>query len=321
MRIARLAAENPRTQGPERRAWYRRHSPEHPRTVAALVEDGLRTRHTEAAPRVVVLGAGACTELPLERLARGSQSMLLVDVDVPGMARARDELPNALRPRVDLLQADLSGGVSDALAADLAAQPWDDLARLGSRAPLDAAAGCIERCPVPDPPRIPQLAAGSYDLVISSLVLTQLFSLPLLDVVDALAYHAAGVADLREAHSRYREAAQGLRRRIVLAHLALLESLLAPDGVALLMSDRTGYLLPPTSGPHLRDPREELPLLPPAVLDLPADLAARFELAGPVRNWEWLVTAPGATTPGRLYDVFGVVLRRRERGAGQDTRA
>ncbi len=317
MRIARLAAENPRTQGPERRAWYRKHSSEHLRSVAALVDEGIRARNGDTPPRTVVLGAGACTELPLERLARHMQSVLLVDVDVPGMAQARDELPDSLRQRVDLLQADLTGGVSDALAAELAMQPWSDLAQLGARAPLDAAASCIERCPVPDPPQIAGLPSGGYDLVLSTLVLTQLFSLPLLDVVDALAYHTAGIVDLRETYPRYREAALGFRRRIVRAHLSLLESLLAPGGVAVLMSDETGYLLPPASGPHMRDPREELSLLPSEVLALPGDLETRFELVGPIRTWEWLVTAPTATTPGRLYDVFGVMLRGREASAGE----
>lgn len=309
MRIARLSTENPRTQGPERRAWYRKNSSEHLRTVAALMEEGIRARQAETPPRTLVLGAGACTELPLERLVRASKSVLLVDIDVLGMAQARDELPESLRPRIDLLQADLSGGVSDALAADLTLQPWGDLAQLGTRAPLDAAASCIERCPVPDPPRIPQLTPGSYDLVLSTLVLTQLFSLPLLDVVDTLAYQAAGVVDLRENYPRYREAAQQFRRRIALAHLSLLESLLAPGGVAVLMSDETGYLLPPVSGPHMRDPREALPLLPQDVLALPEDLEQRFEVIGSPRTWEWLVSAPSATTPGRLYDAFGVVLR------------
>src|SRR6185312_13536377 len=93
MRIARLAEENPRTQGPERRAWYRRNSPAHLQAVAALVEDALAARASGASggpSRAVVLGAGACTEAPLERLARTFESVLLVDVDVPGMAHARD---------------------------------------------------------------------------------------------------------------------------------------------------------------------------------------------------------------------------------------
>ena len=309
MRIARLAKENPRTQGPERRAWYRRHSPTHLRAVAALVEAALAARTPGGPSRAVVLGAGACTEAPLERLARAFEQTLLVDVDVPGMARARDELPAALRSRVDLLQADITGGVSDALAGDLHSQPWRDLVQLGPSAPLDAAAACLERCPVPDPPALPTLISRGYGLVFSDLVLTQLYSLPLLDVVDILSLYAPDTVDLRETHTRYREAARGFRRRIALAHLALLASLLAPEGAAILATDRTGYLLPPKSGPHARDPRETLVVLPSDVLAIPGDLAARFELVGKPQAWEWLVSAPDAANFGRMYEAVGAVLR------------
>src|SRR5690348_15859497 len=187
MRVERLTSENPRTQGTPRRALYRRHSPAHLDTIAALLRRGLATARATPAPRVaVILGAGACTELPLETLARALDTVLLVDLDTPGMRRACAELPASLRPRVHALRIDLTGGVSQALAALLRAQPWDDFARLGGPmgvAPLDAAAACLEQCPVPDPPALPGLAPGAYGLVISSLVLTQLFSLPLLDVL------------------------------------------------------------------------------------------------------------------------------------------
>lgn len=309
MRIARLAEENPRTQGPERRAWYRRNSPTHLRAVAALVEEALAARVAGGPSRAVVLGAGACTEAPLERLARACEQTLLVDVDVPGMARARDELPASLRSRVDLLQADITGGVSDALASDLRAQPWRDLALLGPSAALDAAASCLERCPLPDPPQLPTLIPQGYSLVFSDLVLTQLYSLPLLDVVDILSFYAPDAVDLRESNARYRQAAQMFRRRIALAHLALLASLLAPEGAALLATDRTGYLLPPKSGLHARDPRETLVVLPPDVLAIPGDLAARFQLVGKPRAWEWLVTAPDAANFGRMYEAVGTILR------------
>ncbi len=309
MRIARLAEENPRTQGPERRAWYRRNSLAHLRAVAALVEDALAARASGGLSRAVVLGAGACTEAPLERIARTFESVLLVDVDVPGMAHARDELPASLRSRVDLLQADITGGVSDALASDLRTQPWRDLARLGASAPLEAAAACIERCVVADPPLLPTLAPQGYSLVFSDLVLTQLYSLPLLDVVDMLAMYAPDAVDLRETHMRYRQAAQAFRRRVALAHLSLLASLLAPEGAAILATDRTGYLLPPKSGPHARDPRETLTVLPSDVLAIPDDLAARFHLVGSPRAWEWLVTAPDAANFGRMYEAVGVALR------------
>lgn len=315
MRIERLSRENPRTQGPERRTWYRSHSGEHLRAIAELVESALRAQRGKAA-RALVLGAGACTELPLERLARGCESVLLVDVDVAGMLRARDELPQALRPRVNVVAADITGGVSQALAAELRMQPWTDLASLSGpsgRAPLDAAAICLDNCPVADPPLFEELAPGGYDLVISSFVLTQLFSLPLLDVIDTLGIYAPDSVDLRDSYPRYREAAQRFRRRIALAHLSLIGELLAPEGVGLLFSDVRGYLLPARKGLHAGTGAapEALDVLPPDVLALPDDVAARFVVEGGVRRWRWLVSAPATDLPGRAYDACGIMLRQR----------
>jgi hypothetical protein len=302
MRIARLATENRRTQGPERRVWSRRINPEHPRAVAALVEDALRLGRVSTR-QTVILGAGACTEIPLERLARASAHVLLVDLDVAGMAQARDDLTSALRSRVDLLQADLTGGVSEALAAELRATPFADLNLLDQgrgMAPVEAAAECLERC---------RLQPGGYDLVVSDFTLTQLYSLPLLDVIDTLTAYAPAVADLRETLARYQEAATSFRRRVALAHLALLRTLLAPDGVTLLLSDRAGELLPAKAGPHARDPIERLETLPASILAIPGDLERDFTLAAPMRRWRWLISAPDAERPGRRYDVFGIVLQ------------
>ncbi len=313
MRVQRLTSENPRTQGAARRAQYRRHSPAHLDTIADLVRRGLAARAASAPRTAVILGAGACTELPLHALARALDTILLVDLDLPGMERARAELPASLRPRVRAFPADLSGGVSQALAALLRAQPWDDLARLGGPmgvAPLDAAAACLEQCPVPDPPALPGLAPGAYGLVISSLVLTQLFSLPLLDVLDTLALHAPDAVDRREAHPRYRAAAQSFRRRVAHAHLSLLDALLAPGGAGLLITDVTGHLLPARTGPHAAPAPESLPVLPPDVLDLPRGLAAHFTLASPTRAWRWIVEPPRGETPGRAYDVSAAVFTK-----------
>ncbi len=315
MRIERLSQENPRTQGPERRAWYRAHSADHLRTIAELVEESLRTQLGKGV-RALVLGAGACTELPLERLARGCESVLLVDVDVQGMLRARDEVPQSLRAKVNAVAADITGGVSQALAAELRMQPWSDLVSLGGpagRAPLDAAAACLDHCPVPDPPVFAELAPEGYDLVISSFVLTQLFSLPLLDVIDVLGMYAPDSVDLRDSSPRYREAAQRFRRRIALAHLSLIGALLAPEGAGLLLSDVRGYLLPARNGLHAGAGAapEALDVLPPDVLALPDDVAARFVVNGHVHHWRWLVSAPATDLPGRAYDASGVLFRQR----------
>ncbi len=309
MRIERLAEENPRTQGAARRAWYRQHSPEHLRAVAKLVEDGLAARGAAAPDGAVVLGAGACTELPLERLARACSRVTLVDLDVRGMEQARQELPPALRRRVELVATDLTDGVSASLAEQLRAQPWPDLVALSDASVLEAAAACVEGTAVPDPPTITALGSERFGLVVSTLVLTQLFSLPLLDVLDTLAVVAPRIA-APEADPRYRAAARGLRRRIVLAHLDLLAALLGREGAAVLISDETGYLLAPTGGRHVGPAREELPLLGD-VLDLPTELAIRFDLVGPLRRWRWLVSAPTASQPGRAYDVVGALLRGR----------
>lgn len=312
MRISRLTQENARSQGPMRRSWYRRHSLTHLRSIESLVETALAARNPAAPRAAVVLGAGACTEVPLAAIARACTSVLLADVDVAGMAHARDELPAELRARVDLLQADLTGGVSATLAQELAAQPWADLTALGGvggHAPLDAAAACLERSAIPDPPSLPQLSPRGYGFVMSSLTLTQLFSLPLLDVLDTLSLHAPAVAALRDTYPRYRDAAAAFRRRVAHAHLALIGALLAPGGTGLLVTDFVGYLLPPASGQHAGGPAESLPILPPEVLDIPLDLVDRFEVVGAPRTWRWLVSAPDAAAPGRAYDVTGVVFR------------
>lgn len=332
MRIEQLAQANQRMQGAARREWYRQHNPQHLAAINALVGDALMAlgsplarppsrralaRTTDAdAPRLrsVILGAGACTELPLERLARACASTLLVDLDAPGMGRARDELPRALRPRIDLLVADITGGVSAALAAELRAQPWADLRRLdggSGAATLDAVAACLDRIAIPTPPVIAGLdddGGAPFDLVISSLTLTQLFSLPLLDALDTLLLYAPYVADQREERPTYRAAEDAFRRRVTQAHLALIARLLAPSGVALLLTDRVGYLTPPTTGPHSGEGRESLTTLPANVLAIPADLHQRFAI-GKVHDWEWIVSLPDATTPGRSYDVVGALLR------------
>lgn len=311
MRIERLALDNARSQGAARRRWYQQQSPEHLRRIAGLVDQALAGRSVEAPGTAIILGAGACTEIPLERLARACERVVLVDLDAPGMERARVELPMKLRSRVRSVVADLTGGVSGALGALLNAQPWADLAGLSPDAVIGAAADCVERCAVPIPPDLAALGAGTFRLVVSSMTLTQLFSLPLLDVLDVLGAVAPDLVGRQEADARYQRAARDFRRRVALAHLDLLAVLLAPGGAGILATDVTGYLIPARRGPHARERRESLAILPKATLDLGAELRTRFTVdASPVR-WRWLATAPTSTNPGREFDVVGCVLRAR----------
>lgn len=314
MRIAQLQQDNRRTQGVARRAWYRRHSGPHLREVSRLVRAAVACGGSRNRGAVVALGAGACTEVPLEWLAGQGLAITLVDIDVQGMVNARDELPVQRRSLVNLVQADLTGGVSQALAGELLTQPWAELAGLGPGAEkslLDSAAHCLERCPVPDPPRLPDLTPHGYDVVLSDRALTQLFSLPLLDVVDTLLLYSRTAADLRETHPRYLAAADQFRRRVALAHLSLMRELARPGGSVLLLTDTRGYLLPPTSGPHAED-ADSLELLPPSVLDPITEMNVRFDQVEVRDSWRWNVSAPTATSPGRAYDVVGVIGRARD---------
>ncbi len=320
MRIERLSVDNQRTQGAERRNWYRKYSAKHLKQVEQALLAALDARGSATPDNAVALGAGACTELPLEQLARACSPVTLVDLDTEGMLRARAELPEKLRPRVRTVTADLTGGVSGALQDQLRGRPWPDLRALGGgrgASILSAVADCLNRTAVaqsPDPWAL-GLKPQSFGLVVSSLTLTQLYSLPLLDALDTLLVYAPDLADERAAHPSYLAAERDFQRRVVLGHLALIEQLLAPEGVALLITDRVGYLLSPERGPHAGEGRETLEVLPSEALRLPDDLEARFSRVGPLRQWMWMVSMPEGETPGRAYEVVAAILRAREGAA------
>ena len=102
---------------------------------------------------------------------------------------------------------------------------------------IDAAASCLEQCHVPDPPEIHTLYQGEFGLVVSSLVLSQLFSYPLLDLLDHIQRVAPSMLGEQERHHRYEEAAQAFRVRVIDAHLHFMQNLLDAGGVAVLLSD------------------------------------------------------------------------------------
>jgi hypothetical protein len=189
VRIDSLTYQNVHTQGARRRAWRREHSPQHLQQCATLILSALGQRQPSTSPASLVLGAGACTEVPLEELARHSDEVVLADLDLASMQQARSELASAaLRKRVRLLECDITGGVSASLRRLLARQSWDTLVSQGARAVFDAAASCLEQCTIPDPPQLETLGAGDFGLIVSSLTLSQLFSYPLLDPWNKMIY-------------------------------------------------------------------------------------------------------------------------------------
>jgi hypothetical protein len=305
MRVQRLARENQSTQGPARRAWYQRNSPGHLEAIQSLVLAALASQGPGLIPRVAILGAGACTELPLEEIAQRTEEVALVDLDEFALQQARRQLRPALQGRVRLVIADVTGGVSESLERVLMGQRWQALKARGPDAVLAAAAGCLERCAVPEPPELAELLPGRCGVVISSLVVTQLWSYPLLDVADLLNTIDPALAGQQHEHAALGPAIERFKLRVARGHLLLLARLLRPAGVAALITEDEGRLVP-QMGQESQGADAPLPLLPERFGALVEEL---FAQVAPLRGWEWISDWPTAVRAGRTYHVMGYLLR------------
>jgi hypothetical protein len=244
--------------------------------------------------------------VPLAELVRASDEVVLVDLDLPSMIQARGEIAAAgLRRRVRLVEADISGGVSANLKRLLDKQPWSTLIPQGGQAVFDAAASCIEQCAVPDPPSLETIEAGGFGLVISSLVLSQLFSYPLLDVLDHVQHLSPQFLGEQERHRRYQDAAQSLRQRIIQAHLHLLRAVADTGGRVVLLSDIRGFVFEVYGTEHDAAHRRTMPLVPRTLPDLVRENFTIIEEA----HWEWLTDLPAKGKLGRGYEVVGYLLK------------
>jgi len=305
VRIDTLTYNNVQTQGPKRRAWLREHSPQHLQQCAMLMLHALQKRPVSTSHSTLVLGAGACTEVPLTGLARDSDEVVLADLDLASMRQGRDELTSvALRKRMRLLECDISGGVSASLNLLVEQQSWDKLVSQGAQAVFDAASRYLEQCPIPDPPEIEGLSTGEFGVVISSLILSQLFSYPLLDILDHVQRIAPGFLGEQERHRRYQEAAQAFRVRIIKAHLHLLRELLDVGGLIVLLSDVRGFVFDVYATGDDTEHRRMMPLVPRILPELVREDFAVIEEA----HWEWLADLPEKGKLGRGYEVVGYIV-------------
>ncbi len=304
MRIQRLARENQSMQGPAKRAWYQRNSPAHLEAIRTLTLETLAQQKPGPLARVAILGAGACTELPLEELARQAEEVVLADLDEYALQQARRQLPGQLQGRVRLVIADITGGVSQHLEQQLMAQRWQGLLAQGQAAVLEAAANCLERSEVPQPPELAELRPGRCNVVISSLVVTQLWSYPLLDLTDLFNTLHPALASQQHQHPTLGPAIERFKERVARGHLLLLARLLRPTGSAVLIAEDEGRLVPQT-GQEAQELDAPLPLLPARFSRL---VEQTFSLLAAPRGWEWVSDLPSAVRPGRTYHVTGWML-------------
>jgi hypothetical protein len=245
----------------------------------------------------------------LNDLARASDEVVLADFDLAAIQQARDELTSPpLCKRIHLLQCDISGGISASLDRLVERQPWTLLVPQGPQAVFDAAAHCLEQCPVPDPPQVEGLDAGEFGVVISSLVLSQLFSYPLLDIQDHVQHIAPNYLDEQERHRRYQEAAQAFRVRVISAHLHLLRELVDIGGVVVLLSDVRGFVFNVYGTDRHAEHRRTIPIVPHTLPGLVRENFAVIEEA----HWDWLTNLPEKSKLGRGYEVMGLVLVQKQ---------
>jgi hypothetical protein len=306
VRIDTLTYNNIQTQGAQRRLWLRQHSPQHLQQCTSLMLQGLQLRQRSASTSTLVLGAGACTEIPLAELARNSDEVILADYDLASMQQGRDELASpALRKQVCVVSCDMSGGVSAHLNRLIEQKHWDKLVNQSSQVVFDAAADCLEHCNAPDPPEIEGLYAGEFGVVISSLVLSQLFSYPLLDMLDHIQHIAPAYLGEQEHHRSYQEAAQNFRIRVIQGHLHLLQELLDVGGIVVLLSDVRGFVFEVFGTENDSQPRQTLPIAPRSFPELVRESFYVVE----ERYWEWITDLPGEGKLGRGYEVVGYVLK------------
>jgi hypothetical protein len=241
-------------------------------------------------------------------LTRSSEEVALADFDLASMQRGREGMESlALRRRVRFVQCDITGGVSRRLASCIDRQDWKALVAQGGGAVLDAAACYLEECHVPDPPEIQTLYEGEFGLVVSSLVLSQLFSYPLLDLLDHIQHVAPSVLGEQERHHRYQEAAQAFRVRVIDAHLHFMRCLLDVGGIAVLLSDVRGFVFNVQGTEHDEQHRRYIPLVPRVFPELVRDVFAVVEEG----RWDWITDLPEKERPGRGYEVVGYVLSYR----------
>lgn len=152
---------------------------------------------------------------------------------------------------------------------------------------------------------IPTLGEGEFGLVLSSLVLSQLFSYPILDLLNLIQEIAPDLLGEQERHHHYQEAVQAFRIRIINAHLHLLRHLLDTGGIVVLLSDIRGFAFSVYGTDDDAQHRRSIPLVPRVFPQLVRSTFSVLEEA----KWKWITDLPEGERLGRGYEVAGYVLQ------------
>lgn len=180
---------------------------------------------------VAVIGAGNCSDIPLEALARAFHEVHLYDMDWDALTEAREGVQPSLAERVRCFSLDVTGlyttrvpGVIRQLYEGKSQRVFDELRGI-SGAPGVSSAAVIPRL------------AGRYRLVLSVNVVSQLFC----PFMHSLVYAAAQAGRFRS-EADFGAVLGWIRKigdtRVVQDHARLISAACSPGGRALITSDR-----------------------------------------------------------------------------------
>jgi len=192
--------------------------------IAETAGEALRRTGSGDERSAIVLGAGGCADIPLERLATDFDSVTVVDLDTSQTERALSNISGPLLGKITLMKADISGLAAGFARLFQEAGEAPDLdgfsrkaARLATAMNAEAAAARF---------------GDDYAFVCSQLVMSQLVSLPVLEVNERAKERYGQSLRLTPAgpHSELFAALNGVNRDAQMAHARQLRSLVRHNG-------------------------------------------------------------------------------------------
>lgn len=263
----------------------------------------LRAAERAVGSRAVVVGAGKLYDIPLRQLAERFEQLLLVDIDSAAMAEsvAQVDLPPALRARLSLFQADVTG-INDVFLERARAA----LSLTGEVEVYTALLGLLRSYRVDEPPQLlPESAAASpLDFASSSMVLSQLAA-PLTQYVEAQ-FASRFPASQRTQALEFQVALGQFTHRVQHAHV---RSLLAAAPLVALSSDIAEQYVGLDAHGNVIQSAEFMALI--GASNLAALVPGQRARAVPGAEWQWRHVVPTRSKPhGRTALVAGVVVER-----------
>ncbi len=262
----------------------------------------LRAAESVTPNRAVVLGAGACDEIPLAELARRFAHVMLNDVDEQSLARGVDaaSLDAASRGKIDVRIADLSGITQTVL---------DRIERVlktcaDPQTAIEAMSQILECQQTGVFP-----IEGKFDLVVASCVLSQLHFALTHGAGDRFESRFPGQQERLRQSSRWTAALYHLARRMEDKFVDDLAALVAEGGIIYLSESVQMCYIELASSGQWQTAGTYRMLRSTELSDYLAGLFTIVERA----RWEWVVTPPAAVgQTGRLYDVQALLLALRK---------